>query len=321
MTELPGLFILERTACAKIILCGEHAVVYSRPAIALPLPALRAHARIHARVDGVRIVAQDIGLVFDLSPKSHHPLARIVTQTMEFVERDGGREADREAPAPASFELILQSDIPVSSHLGSGAAVSVACARAVAAHLGRELAPNEASDLAYEIEKIYHGTPSGIDNTVIAHEQPVWFTRGQPPVVLADGALNALHLVIADTGIATPTRIPVGQVRRGWEEHPAQYNALFDEIGDVVARARDALTAHDAPALGRLMNRNHALLQALGVSCPELDDLCEAARAAGALGAKLSGGGQGGNMIALARDADHARALRAEFARLNVRAF
>lgn len=314
MTELPGLFILERTACAKIILCGEHAVVYSRPAIALPLPALRARARICARADGVRILAHDIGQVFDLSHKPHHPLARIVTRAMEFV-------AGGQSPPPASFELAIQSDIPVTSHLGSGAAVSVACARAVAAHLGRELTPDEASGLAYEVEKIYHGTPSGIDNTVIAHEQPVWFVRGQPPLVLADGALDALHLVIADTGIATPTHIPVGQVQRGWETDPARYNALFDEIGEVVARARDALAAHDAPALGGLMNRNHALLQALGVSCPELDALCEAARAAGALGAKLSGGGQGGNMIALARDASHARALCAEFARLHARVF
>ena len=306
MAYKQGKLILQRAACAKIILCGEHAVVYGRPAIALPLPGLRARASIHSRQNGIRIHAPDISARFMLGAKPHHPLARIVTLTQELALADPQHAGGE----PAGFDLVIQSDIPPASHLGSGAAVSVACARAVAAQYGRELAPAQASALAYEVEKIYHGSPSGIDNTVIAYEQPVWFVRGAPPLVLADGDLAALHLVIADTGIATPTRIPVGQVRENWQAHPAQFNALFDDIGDVATQARAALAANDLPTLGRLMNTNHALLQKLGVSCPELDGLCRAALAAGALGAKLSGGGQGGNLIALARDASHARALR-----------
>ncbi len=117
-------------------------------------------------------------------------------------------------------------------------------------------------------------------------------------------------MVIGDSGIATPTKIPVGDVRRGWEAEPARYERLFDQVAAVVTDSRDALQTADWVRLGELMNANHALLQQLGVSCPELDRLCTAALGAGALGAKLSGGGRGGNMIALARDAAHAQQLK-----------
>ena len=121
---------------------------------------------------------------------------------------------------------------------------------------------------------------------------------------------HAPHLVIADTGVAVPTRIPVGDVRKGWEADPARYDSIFDQIGDTVTAARAALLAADWPELGSRMNANHVLLQQLGVSSPELDVLCAAARKAGALGAKLSGGGRGGNMIALAPDLRTAHELR-----------
>jgi mevalonate kinase len=218
----------------------------------------------------------------------------------------------------------------------------VAAARAIAAFCGRELSPAETSALAFEAEKIYHGSPSGIDNTVIAYEQPVWFRRAFGSRVTAGNAVaaNTEHraqntdprarsselgtsseailiphlqsptLVIADTGIVTPTRVPVGDVRRGWETEPARYERLFDQIAEVVTASRDALQCSDWVRLGALMNANHALLQALGVSIPELDHLCDAARTARALGAKMSGGGRGGNMIALASDADHTTHLR-----------
>jgi len=116
-------------------------------------------------------------------------------------------------------------------------------------------------------------------------------------------------LVIADTGVATPTHIPVGAVRAGWERERSRYEALFDAIGALVYDARWAIERADLTQLGLLMNQNHAYLQQLDVSSPALDALCEAARAAGALGAKMSGGGRGGNMIALARDATHAEQL------------
>jgi mevalonate kinase len=116
--------------------------------------------------------------------------------------------------------------------------------------------------------------------------------------------------VIGDTGISTPTRIPVGDVRTAWRSDRARYDGYFDAIASLAQLARAALAAHDWPQLGRVLDANHVLLQQLGVSCPELDALCDVARNAGALGAKMSGGGRGGNMIALARDPVHAEVLK-----------
>ena len=159
----------------------------------------------------------------------------------------------------------------MASHLGSGAAVSVACARAVAAHVGVELSAAEASALAYEIEKLHHGTPSGIDNTVIAYEQPVWFVRGEPVELLHfvlddrrqttdDQAMKrrpspaACRLIVADTGTSTPTKIPVAHVRQCWERDKTGHERLFDDIAGLVHTARHALEASDWPALGNAMN-------------------------------------------------------------------
>lgn len=308
---------ISRSACAKIILCGEHAVVYGRPAIALPLPQLRAYADVVQTGERTEVVALDIQAQFFVDEQPDHPLAQVVALTLRHIRLD----------AALSFRLTVRSDIPVSSHLGSGAAVSVAVVRAVAAHLDCAISPDDTSAIAYEIEKLHHGTPSGIDNTVIAYEQPVWFVKGKGVEVLTeDGGRKTVApqpsvsrppssvsppLVIADTGIATPTKIPVGDVRAGWERERDAYEARFDEIGDLVTQARQALRQEAWPALGTIMNANHAALQWLGVSCAELDHLCDVARANGALGAKMSGGGRGGNLIALARDAAHADELRA----------
>ncbi len=298
------------SACAKIILCGEHSVVYGRPAIALPLPRLRARATVEARdevgdgrPDDIEIIAPDINARYWMRLQSGRPLARIVALTLDTL----GIGPDQ--PEWRPFTLTMTSDIPVGANLGSGAAVSVAAARATAAFFDRALDTAVLSALAYEIEQMHHGTPSGIDNTVVAYEQPVWFIRGLAPVPL--GAAAALPLVIGDTGSVTPTKVPVADVRADWLRDRDGLEAIFDEIGGLASVARAALATGDLPHLGRAMDENHALLQALTVSSPALDALCGAARAAGALGAKMSGGGRGGNMIALARDDAHAEALMA----------
>jgi mevalonate kinase len=174
----------------------------------------------------------------------------------------------------------------------------VAVIRALSAFLGMPLPLERVSALAYEVEKIHHGTPSGIDNTVITYGKPVYFVRGQPIQTLHPAV--PFTIVIGDTGIASPTAIAVGDVRRGWGSDPQRYEAIFDEIGEISGQARATIQAGTPEVLGPLMDDNHLYLQDLGVSSLELDRLVSAARQAGALGAKLSGGGRGGNMIALA---------------------
>ncbi len=282
-------------APGKVILFGEHAVVYGRPAIAVPVTQVRACAVVEDRLgaQGLVIHARDLGLqhwVGTPLPEDHpaYPLEATVRQTLErlTIERVPG------------LTLTVSSTVPMARGLGSGAAVATAIVRALSQHLGYALTPQQISDLVYQTEIIHHGTPSGIDNTVIAFEQPVHFVRGQPIEILQVG--KPFWLVIGDTGIASPTRIAVGDVRRSWQQDPKKYEAFFDRIGSIVVRASKALAHSDITALGRLMDQNQQLLEAIDVSSPELEQLIHAARQAGAMGAKLCGAGRGGNMIALA---------------------
>ncbi len=294
------------SAPGKIILFGEHAVVYGRPAIAVPVVDVRARAVVTADPRGrpgeVRISARDIGLdsrVADLP--AGHPFALAVNGA-------AGELGIERLPA---LRLQIASTIPIASGLGSGTAVSVAIARAVAAFVGHPLDDEQVSRIAYRVDQHYHGTPSGIDNTVITYAQPVFFIRGQPFERLCVG--QPLTVVIGNTGFSSPTGAVVGDVRRRWQADPLAYERLFDEIGAIARQARQAIEAGAPAELGPLMTRNHALLQQVDVSSPALDRLVEAALAAGAGGAKLCGGGRGGNMIALTspeRAASVAEALR-----------
>jgi mevalonate kinase len=284
--------MISASACGKIILLGEHAVVYGRPALAVPLPQVRATAEVEileqAEEGTVRLEAPDV----DLSTWLHalqpdHPLAKIVLLVRQELEIE-------DHPA---VELRVRSSIPVASGLGSGTAVSVAIVRALSKHWGKPLNTEQQSALAYEVEKLHHGTPSGIDNTVVAYEQPVHFIRGEAPEPLSIG--TSITLVVGDTGQPSNTSVAVGNVRKAWEADSVRYESLFDRIGEIVDRGRAGIEKGDLPTLGSLMNRNQVLLQEMGVSSSELEILIEAARSSGALGAKLSGAGMGGNMIAL----------------------
>ncbi|MFP4344822.1 MAG: mevalonate kinase [Anaerolineales bacterium] len=279
----------EGSAPGKVILCGEHSVVYGRPAIAVPVSDLRAHALLEGRPagSGLRIVAADLGETLALGEApAGHPLAAIARSTLAHLA----------VPEPDA-RLTLRSDLPIAAGLGSGAAVSVAVVRALAAYHDRELSPEEVSALVYEVEKLHHGTPSGIDNTVVAFERPVYFVRGREPETFAIG--SPFHLLIANSGIPGSTRDAVLGVRHRWLKEPVRYQALFDEMGAIAEEARGAIEVGDLERLGRLLDDNQLFLQEIGVSLPELDELVERARQAGALGAKLTGGGAGGNVIAL----------------------
>jgi len=298
------------TAPGKIILFGEHAVVYGRPAIAVPVDKVRARATVipepRAASGSVRIQAVDIGLDQLISElPADNPLAAAVHAVFRAV-------GIQRSPA---FTLRISSTIPQAAGMGSGAAVSVAAIRAVAAFLGRLLTDEQVSDLAYEVEKLYHGTPSGIDNTVITHNMPIYYVRSQPIQLLQ--VRQSFWLVIGDTGIKSPTSIAVGELRQAWQASPLIYEPLFDRVGEITQLARRSIENGESRDLGPLMDENHTLLQQMGVSSPELDRLCQVARQAGALGAKLSGGGRGGNMIAVAAEENApqvAQALRAESA-------
>jgi mevalonate kinase len=193
--------------------------------------------------------------------------------------------------------ILVRSTIPVASGLGSGAAVSVAIIRALAKHLKKDLTDEQVSALAFETEKLYHGTPSGIDNTVVTYAKPVYFVKGQPIEILQ--VKKPFTIVIGDTGIPASTIESVRDVRVQRHKNPERYETLFAAIGSIAKTACQLIESGMPESFGPLLDENHALLRNMGVSSPELDHLVEAARRAGALGAKMSGGGRGGNMIAL----------------------
>ncbi len=291
MTTAESSKSAEAFAPGKIILFGEHAVVYGRPAIAVPVLQVQANAVVRSTGEhAVRISAPGIGRRYSLaSARPDDPIATIIRLTCSAL-----------GVAPERFVVHIQSTIPVARGLGSGAAVSVAIARALGNFFDRPFEPEALSALAYECEKLYHGTPSGIDNTVIAFARPVYFVRGQPlePFQVARPFLIA----IGDTGVSSPTKIAVGDVRRAWEADQPRFEALFDRIGEIARQARRHIEQGSNVALGELMNQNQDLAHTIGVSSPEIERLVEAARGSGALGAKLSGAGRGGNVIALVDD-------------------
>jgi mevalonate kinase len=290
------------TAPGKVILLGEHAVVYGQPAIAVPVTQVRAAAAIEAGAPGSRLtlVAADLETQVSLenAPRDD-PLAAAARLVLDHLS----------APEPDAV-LTIESTIPIASGMGSGAAVSTALVRALAGYLGHRIETAEVSALVLEVEKLHHGTPSGIDNTVVAYEQPVYFVREQPIERLEVG--TPLTLLIGDSGDPSPTGEIVGDVRRAWQRDPARYDALFDRIGELAREGRNAIESGSIDELGTRMDENHELLVEMGVSSARLDALVELARNAGAAGAKLSGAGRGGNVIALVDDgaAQVAQALR-----------
>ncbi len=285
--------VISGKAPGKIILFGEHAVVYGHPAIAIPVNKVKATAHVFPSIGtppgAIRIQAPDIELDADVTNlPQDHPLASAVRLTLAAVE----------ISQPPSLNIQIASSIPLAAGMGSSAAISVAICRGLSAFLGHPLTNPQINQIAFEVEKIHHGTPSGIDNHVIAYEQPIYFIKDEPVELLT--IKTSTHWVIADSGEKTPTRETVADVRKRYLAEPQHYQALFEAIGSVTERARLALSEGDLPALGILMKENQALLEALDVSSTRLENLIHAANTAGALGAKLSGGGRGGNMIALA---------------------
>jgi mevalonate kinase len=279
-----------QTAPAKIILFGEHAVVYGQPAIAVPFAALQASADSSPAPagNGLTIHAPDIGQTIVVSGlKADNVLVEAVNLTL----------AKLNVPIP-DLTMTIRSTIPLASGLGSGAAICTALVRELSTALGKPLAHDDLNAIVFETEKLFHGTPSGIDNTVIVMGRPVYFVRGQAPETFH--IHSPLTFVIGDSGVAAPTRESVGDLRKLYEGNPSLYGTYFEHIGALVKTARTHIERGEKIGLGALMNKNHELLATLTVSSPLIDSLVTAARDAGALGAKVSGGGRGGNMIALA---------------------
>lgn len=284
-------------ASAKLIIAGEHSVVYRRPALAVPVPDVRVTVSITAGMPhtGCVIHMPDIHRSGRLGTDDD-PLLALLADILHAWEL-----------AVPDLIITVQSDIPIASGMGSGAAVATALVRACAIWYDQHPTREQVAALVFRSEQRLHGTPSGIDNTVIAYDQPIRFCRQAPaadgsprPALITPLPIGApVHLLIADTGVRSPTHLAVAGVRTRRDADTAHYEALFDAIAACTAVAADALARGDAALLGMAARQNHTLLQEIGVSSSHIDALVHAAEHAGAYGAKISGAGAGGVIYAV----------------------
>jgi hydroxymethylglutaryl-CoA reductase len=278
-------------AVGKVILLGEHAVVYGRHALALPVPAA-VSASVRECPGEMRIEFREREDGRALSPTSPQSLSELVHLIVRRLGLQGGQ-----------FDVRVTSNIPRASGLGSSAATAVALIRAFdnVHSLGM---PNDAiNGLAFECEKLAHGNPSGVDNTVATYGEAVLYCKAQAPPVKALTLHELPPLVIAVSGQRASTREQVESVRRRHARAPDHYDAIFDEVDTLTNEGAAALVRRDYGELGMLMNLCHGLLNAMEVSTPELERMVDIARRSGAAGAKLTGAGGGGSIVALCPEA------------------
>jgi mevalonate kinase len=275
-----GTLLGRGQACGKLILLGEHFVVHGSPALALPLPVVSTEVTVtEMEVPGPRLRTD--------APDAVERTALAVVQAA--LERLG-------LPTRAPWSIEVRSTVPTGHGLGSSAAFAVALLRALFAASGADLRLEQLNAHAHALEGIVHGTPSGIDNTTISSERPVWFEQGRPLSFLESP--RDLPLVLAGSGQPGSTAEAVAGVHQLKRADPRRFEGLCRSARRLVSAGREAFVAGDLRTLGARMTENHQLLRELGVSTETLDRLADQAVGAGAFGAKLTGGGRGGFIVA-----------------------
>lgn len=286
---MKGSFGLSR---GKVILFGEHAVVYGVPAIAVGIErGAHATATPCTKPSTLRVRDWNFGVRDD---DMETPLARAFRDLIQTT-RDAGVPIE-------SVAVEAAADLPPGGGLGCSAALGVAVARALDPNASDETIAERANTW----ERVFHGNPSGVDAAVSALGGCVQFQRaedssagGAKPTIERIRVPGVVHLCIGNTGQASSTRSMVEAVARLRERRSDTTKKTFDAIHTLVKNARLAIEAGDRNAVGQLLDLNQMLLSGLFVSTPEIEQLCSAARGAGAFGAKLTGAGGGGCVVAL----------------------
>lgn len=289
-------------AHAKAILFGEHAVVYGSPAVAVPLHGLGVQADIRRSPEQeTRIESQLFSGVAHTAPEPMGPVVAGLSAALAAAD-----------DPDAEVELLIRSAIPHSRGLGSSAAVATAVARAVANLHSTTFDEATLHSIVQQAETVAHGRPSGIDAWSVAKPAPIRFQAGEATTIDVG---HPLVFVLADSGHHGSTAEAVGGVRARRDAEPERINPIISRLAELTDAAVADIRAGNRDTIGRRMLEAHSLLAEVGVSTPTLDGLVDAATAAGARGAKLTGGGLGGCILALADSHEQAetlaRALRA----------
>lgn len=294
---------LSTFGAGKVILLGEHSVVYGHPALAGPLSQ-------GVKARGVPSKRCHLSLPSTMGRGPRTLLTGAFARAAKLVGEPG-------------VKVSLDLELPLSAGLGSSAAVSVACARMLLLAAGREPTPREAARVAWEMEQEFHGTPSGVDHTTSAEERLLLYRRTPDAAVVGRGKTvdspRPLKVVVALAGERSPTKKTVSSLRERQARWPERYKRIFTEMGRLASEGAKAVEAGDLEALGDAMNVNQGLLAALGLSSPPLEEMVYRLRGLGALGAKLTGaGGDGGAVVGLFLEPE---AAVVQLTRLGVRCF
>ena len=275
-------------AHGKVILMGEHAVVYDQLAIAVPVPTVSVYAMVRAsQTSGHYLTCRYYEGLLAQAPQHLENIVAAIDLALKHTK--GTSQA---------LHITIESEIPQERGMGSSAAVAVAVVRAVCDYYKVEVSDEALRYMVNQAEVIAHGNPSGLDTWMTSTMQPVLYQKGHTPSAFQ--MQMGGYLVIADSGQAGRTKEAVQQVRTQLTQEPELTAQQLVAIGEFVKQAHQAILSQDLVQLGRLMTYNHYYLSRFGISTPELDQLVKAAWLAGALGAKLTGGGLGGCVIALA---------------------
>lgn len=271
----------------KVILFGEHFVVYGIPAIAAALSG-KTIAKIEDS-DKFELI-DDRPATPGYKEKKKSQQDDSLRMIFEFLKIDVEKNP---------IKITLSGDLYAASGVGASAASCAAIARALNEHFNLGLDDEGINRVAYEGEKGYHGTPSGIDNTAATYGGIILFKKGDPPKIERISMKNPIEIVEGNTGLTSDTKSVVEDVAKKREENPEEFEKIFNRAKEITEEAKEALMNSDAERVGALMDENQELLRKIGVSCNELEILIKIAKDNGALGAKLTGTGRGGLMVSL----------------------
>ncbi|WP_207694616.1 mevalonate kinase [Enterococcus sp. DIV0212c] len=285
-------------ASGKIILMGEHSVVYGEPAIAFPFQETYISTKVEPDTTMIVDCHYFSGKLSEV-PAQLKSVKEVIVQTLTALHHE-----------TATLKITITSTIPAERGMGSSAAVAVSIVRALFDYFDIPCTSEDLLPLVNGAEKIAHGNPSGIDAAATTGNEPLYFIKGHPLESFPMNVSNAF-LIVADTGIKGQTRAAVSDVAHLFEQNKQEISQHITELGHLTKCAKQAILADDVHTLGKVMNQAHVQLQALTVSNDQLDQLVTTARENGALGAKLTGGGRGGCMIALADSKEQAEKIAA----------
>jgi len=275
----------------KVILFGEHFVVHGVPGIVSAIDSTN-DAEVKKTTKGITVLDERRAAKGYAEEKKAQQL-----ESIDRILKAMGIE-----PKTVAFDIWLGGNLPGFSGLGASAASSVAIARAIAEEIGKKFSDERINEIAYEAEKAYAGTPSGIDNTAATFGGLLWFEKnmkGGANTIEKLGIREPVEIIIGSTGVVANTKAMVEGVAERKRKHPEKYDSLFEQAEAIALIGRKALQDYNLKKVGELMNDNHCLLQEIEVSHEKLDLLVDVARKQGAYGAKLTGGGGGGCMVAL----------------------